>query len=313
MPQNPFDPSPGAMPRRRTGVIAVVVVAVAAVLVAGVGVWFLVRPPNRDGTGAAVQTASPPTAVSSPSATASAGPSSAASTRPAPAATAGSAGSSTGSLPVVAAPATTAVTLDPMGGPRSDIACGTGYIVQVASELDQGAFAARVSALRAAGTLPAESKWTETSTSCPIFANQQNVYVLYVGPFADWVDACPARLSSPADALLKQTDPGAVGSFMACICPAYANNHSPPPITTIGQESPWVGELQRVLGAGLDYNVGDINAEPSRNDPGRWGIYTAETAAAVGRYQADHGLPVTEQVDGQTWGTLEYQWCGLDP
>jgi hypothetical protein len=63
------------------------------------------------------------------------------------------------------------------------------------------------------------------------------------------------------------------------------------------------------IGAGLDYDVGSINADPSTGDPGRWGIYTAETAAAVGRFQANKGLTATNQVNPETWSALQSQSC----
>ncbi len=93
----------------------------------------------------------------------------------------------------------------------------------------------------------------------------------------------------------------------SCLCPADPT--SLPKITTVGQQDVWVGELQRVLGGTLDYDVGQINADPAAGDKGRWGIYTDETAAAVGRFQADNGLPDTRQVDAATWSALRGQGC----
>jgi len=300
----PADPAP----RRTRGAAALIAVAVAVLLLAGVGVWFVMRPVAGEGATVA-GTVSPPTASGGPGTGSSGGPG-----KPAPIVPPGSKGgpetSSAASAPptVVTTVATSTVGQDPMGGPRADIACGSGFIVQVASELTQPAFTARVAALRAAGTLPADVRWTETSTSCPIFTNQSNVFVLYAGPYPSVDAACPARLASPADAFVKPTDPAAVGSFRACLCPAAAGNL--PAITTVGQQGAWIGELQRVLGAGLDYDVGSINADPSIGDAGRWGTYTAETAAAVGRFQRDSGLPVTQTVDAATWSALQSAWCG---
>lgn len=304
-------PPPG--PRRRgRGAAALVALAVAVLLVAGVGVWFMVRPVGGDGGAVAVPAS---TGVSGGvtggpgTGTESAG----APTKPAPIAPPGSKGDPGPTTPPTTTTATTTVVTttvsqDPMGGPRADIACGSGYIVQVASELDQPAFTARVAALRAAGILPADAKWTETSASCSIFTNQANVLVLYAGPYPSSDAACPARLASPADAFIKPTDTATVGTFLSCLCPAAAT--ALPAITTVGQQGVWVGELQRVLGAGLDYDVGNINADPSVGDPGRWGIYTSETAAAVSRFQADHGLPATGQVDAGTWSSLQNARCG---
>jgi hypothetical protein len=117
-------------------------------------------------------------------------------------------------------------------------------------------------------------------------------------------------LASPADAFVKSTDPATVGTFRSCLCPAAAGDL--PAISTVGQQGVWIGELQRVLGGGLDYTVGAINADPAVGDPGRWGTYTAETAAAVRRFQADHGLAATGQVDAATWSALQVAWCGQE-
>lgn len=319
-PPPPFAPPPvgtgSGGSGRSAGTVALVVVAVAAVLVAGVGVWFLFRTPDdRAGGTALTQSAAPPPTAAAPTTdrtSPSGGGRSRATTSATPTTVPGIGGSAPTGIGAVGgapAPATTGAPADPMGGPHENIVCGTGYIVQVASELDQQTFQARVATLRAQGTLPPDVKWTETSTSCGIFMNQRNVFVLYAGPFPDWVAACPARLAGPADAILKRADPAQVGSFPACICPEFATAHPPPHIASVGQQDVWVGELQRVLGAQLDYDVGSINDEPSIGDPGRWGIYTAETAAAVGRFQRDDGLPVTEQVDGATWAALQRAAC----
>jgi hypothetical protein len=218
---------------------------------------------------------------------------------------AGTTGPAAPIAPTTAVPA--APVVDPMGGPRADIACGGGYIVQVASELDATTFSNRVAQIRAANTLPAGTKWAETSTSCPIFTTQSNVLVLYAGPFASPYDACPARLSSPPDAFIKGTTPETSLQIVSCMCPASVTDL--PAINAVGQHDVWVGELQRVLGSKLKYDVGSINADPSVGNPGQWGTYTAETAAAVGRFQADSGLNQTNQVDALTWGALKAQAC----
>lgn len=306
---SPTTPDARAIGRRRgRGAVALVVLAVAVVLLAGVGVWFGMRPVGGEGA----TTATPPTTAALPAgegparaeASAGADPS----TRPAPVGPGGrkgDPGSPSAPATIVTTVATTTVGLNPMGGDRSDIACGSGYIVQVASELDQPSFEARVAALRAAGTLPASARWTETAAGCSLFTNQANVYVLFAGPFPTWQAACPDRLAAPPDAFIKPTDPSSAGSFLTCLCPADVAGL--PAITTIGQQGVWVGELQRVLGAGLDYDVGSINAE--NGNPGHWGEYSDQTAAAVGRFQADQGLPVTGQVDAATWGRLQAARC----
>ena len=190
---------------------------------------------------------------------------------------------------------------------QAAIPCGNAYIVQVASELDQAAFARRVSVVQLAGQLPAGAKWTQTSDSWAIFTAQVNALVLYSGPYASAFEACPARLASPPDAFIKGTTPDTANSYVSCLCPAAPS--SLPAIRTVGEQGVWIGELQRVLGSRLDCNVGSINADPSMGDPGRWGTYTADTAAAVGRFQRDNALPVTSQVDAATWAALWSQSC----
>lgn len=314
VPQPPFQPehAPGAVPGRTparsgrgAGPFVLVALVVAALLVAGVGAWVLFRPDAAQGAGVSATMVAPPTAVSSPNQTGATSSVAKGAPRPAPAAGGNGAAGAAAQGSTRTSPS---VSADPMGGPRADIACNTGYIVQVASELDRPTFEARVATLRTDGTLPADAKWTETSTSCGIFTNQRNAFVLYVGPFPDPTDGCPARLASPADAFLKDTNPNDGNRFFTCMCPAFAS--APPSISAVGQQGAWVGELQRVLGAGLDYNVGNINADPQTGDPGRWGIYTAETAAAVGRFQANQGVPVTERVDAATWSLLQNAVCG---
>jgi Putative peptidoglycan binding domain len=133
------------------------------------------------------------------------------------------------------------------------------------------------------------------------------VLVLYAGPFASPYDACAARLASPPDAFIKGTTPETSQQFVSCLCPATVTDL--PAITSVGQQGVWIGELQRVLGGRLDYDVGPINADAAAGNPGQWGTYTADTAAAVGRFQAASGLNRTKQVDAVTWGALKAQAC----
>lgn len=322
-PAGPIPPSPPTIPERtrtdrprRPAAALLIGVTVVALLAAGAGVWFLVRPVGGE-EGTAIAPTAAPTAVTTASAGSGAGSSGggdptsglAPPVRPAPVGPGGGKdGADPSSAPAttVTSVQTTTVSVDPMGGDRSDIACGSGYIVQIASELDEPTFRARVATLRANGTLPPDARWTQTSAGCPLFTTQANVYVLYSGPFDTWAAACPDRLGAPPDAFVKPTDPASVGAFLTCLCPA--DSTALPAITTVGERGVWVGELQRVLGAGLDYDVGPINA--SAGDPGHWGEYTEPTAAAVGRFQADQGLPVTRQVDVTTWSRLRSARCG---
>lgn len=157
-------------PRRGRGAVALVVLAVAVVLLAGVAVWFTMRPVAGEGAASAPPpTTATPSAVEGPDRVEEPGADPA--TRPAPVGPGGSKGDRGPSAPAttLTTVATTTVGLNPMGGDRSDIACGSGYIVQIASELDQPTFAGRVAELRAAGTLPADARWTETASGCSLF------------------------------------------------------------------------------------------------------------------------------------------------
>lgn len=288
-------------PQRRRGLlVAILVGAVVASLAVAAAV---IVPRMGDGTAGQAQTA-PTAAAQAPSARTS----ESAPVRSAVIATVTQTRTAT-VTPPPAPPTTTSAPapLDPMGGPRADIPCGSGYIVQIASELTAPVFEGRVATIRAAGTIPPGSKWTDTNSSCSIFSSQVNVFVLYAGPFTSAYDACPARLASPADAFIKGTTADTSHQYVSCLCVATATQL--PNFTTIGQTGVWVGELQRVLGGKLDYSVGAIDADPSVGDPGRWGTYTAETAAAVGRFQRDHSLSATQQTDAGTWAALQQNSC----
>ena len=143
----------------------------------------------------------------------------------------------------------------PLGGPRVDIPCADGgYIVQVASELDPATFEQRVTGLRAAGQLPPDAKWAEATASCPIFTTQVNVEVLYAGPFPS--PTTPARPGWPARRMRSSRGRRRQSSteYVSCLCPATVSTL--PTISSVGQQGVWVGELQRVLGTGLDYDIG---------------------------------------------------------
>lgn len=313
---------PESAPQRSRRVAGWWIVAAAAVVVVAISVTAVVLL-NRGTEGgsagiAATATALPPASPSASGAPTTSGESQAQGSADA---TSGSATAATVSgATVSAAPApgsvasvlgTTAPAPTVASGlaatQQAAIPCGNAYIVQVASELDQATFARRVSAVQLANQLPPGAKWTQTSDSCAIFTAQVNALVLYSGPYASPFDACPARLAGPPDAFIKGTTPDTANTYVSCLCPADAS--SLPAIRTVGEQGVWIGELQRVLGTRLDYNVGSINADPSVGDPGRWGTYTADTAAAVGRFQAEAGLPVTSQVDAATWAALRGQSC----
>lgn len=187
-----------------------------------------------------------------------------------------------------------------LGVQQADIACSGGYIVQLASELDQDAFRARVSSLKAQGMVPPDARAADSTKSCGIFANQRNTWVLYAGPFASPYDGCRARLGGPADAFIKGANPDTAHGYFSCVCPA--NPAQIPGVGPGSNQHAWIGELQRVLANRLNYSVGPLG-------PGEWGVYTPGTQQAVRKFQADHKLPPTGSVDARTWSALRGAQC----
>jgi Putative peptidoglycan binding domain len=189
---------------------------------------------------------------------------------------------------------------DPLGGPVQDIACAPGYIVQIASGLDQDSFVNRIAELRAAGQVPDNAFVANTASSCAIFTSQTNTIVLYAGPFTGPYDGCDARLKAAPDSFIKGTTPETSKDFISCLCPTSAATL--PPLTAINQTGVWVGELQRVLGNKLNLDIPDLGADT-------WGVYTAGTSGAVGQFQGANGLPVTGAVDAATWAAMQSKAC----
>jgi hypothetical protein len=198
------------------------------------------------------------------------------------------------------------------GVARQDIACAPAYLVQVASAVELGEFGRRLDELRAAGQVPAGSHWAETTTSCDIFTSDVNAMVLYSGPYPEPYAACPDRLASPPDAFIKGTTPESSGQVISCACP---ENPAVLPVlggVGSGPDGPvgvWTGELQRVLGADLGYDLGDLGSDPDLGGAPAWGVYTSTTAAAVQQFQTDVGLPVTGVVDAATWSAVQAASC----
>ena len=204
--------------------------------------------------------------------------------------------------PTATKPAATTPSPEPavqLGVPQRDIACQRGYIVQLASELDAKAFAARVSRLKAAGQVPAGSLAADTTHSCEIFTSQVNAVVLYSGPYSDRYAGCAARLAGPADAYIKGSNPDTAHDYVSCLCPTQTS--SLPRYSRIGEQGVWIGEAQRVLGSRLDISVGDVS--------GRWGILTPGTRAAVQKFQRSAKLPADGALDARTWKALQTAEC----
>ena len=299
-------PGPTGPPGGRGARTALIVVSVVALLaVAGGVVAFL----TLGGSGGSGPLAATTTAVAPPS-PAGGSPSSTANgiRGTSKSQVGGTAAATSGPTPAPSPTSTAATTVAAATG-LSDvtaqaIACDSGYVVQLASETTPEAFVARVDAVRAAGQLPAGSRWADTTASCPgLFT--ATAQVLYAGPFAGPYDGCPTRLVGPWDAFVKNVaDPSA---FLSCLCPQDPNGL--PVVAAVGQQDAWIGELQRMLRNKLDYQGIDIDARPADGFPGAWGVYTQSTADAVTRFQADRGLPTTGQVDAGTWAALRSAGC----
>lgn len=187
----------------------------------------------------------------------------------------------------------------PLGVPQRDIACSSGYIVQLASEVDRPRFKARVTELTAAHRIPTGALAADSARSCRIFTSQVNTLVLYSGPFSSKYDGCAARLAGPADAFIKGSNTDSAGEYVSCLCPAAVGGL--PQYSTVGQQGVWIGELQRVLGNRLNIDVGDLT--------GNWGRFTPGTRAAVRSFQQKAKLPATGSVDTRTWTALQSAGC----
>lgn len=187
----------------------------------------------------------------------------------------------------------------PLGVEQRDINCSAGFIVQLASELDQARFKSRVAALKAAGQLPAGALAADSTRSCRIFTSQVNTVVLYAGPFASKYDGCAARLAGPADAYIKGGNADTAREYISCLCPWSTARL--PQYSTVGQQGVWVGELQRALGNRLNIEVSDL--------AGNWGKFTQGTQAAVRAFQQSKGLPSNGIVDARTWSALQSAQC----
>lgn len=194
----------------------------------------------------------------------------------------------------------TTTTANPLGVPQRDIACGSGYIVQLASEVNAANFTRRVAELRAAGQVPAGAQAADSTRSCKIFSGQVNTLVLYAGPFPGPYDGCAARLAGPADAFIRGQNPDTSHKFLSCLCPARAS--ALPRIDKVGQQHVWIGELQRVLGNRLNMDIGDVGNS--------WGTYTEDTKDAVARFQKSARLKDNGKVDARTWQALQQASCG---
>ena len=188
-----------------------------------------------------------------------------------------------------------------MAKPAQPIDCGTGYIVQIASSTDAAELRTHVAALIKSHLLPASAHWTEIAGSCQIWTASSGA-VLYAGPFASPYDGCDARLHSPADSFIKVVDTVNFGNYYSCMCPA----NSTPPALSPGSKGPWVGEVQRAL-SGNTYAIPGLEGEPGV--PDAWGTYNADTVAAVKRFQTDHGLTATGNMDAASWQSLSSSFC----
>lgn len=311
--------------RRRKAIYAVLGIAAATVVVV---LAALLIAPNWRGTAGTADKIAPGPAVSSPSASTTPPPSTA--TTAAPTRSSGVPGTAAGVPPVrtvtVTAPTGTGASTPgptppsprpstakptakptprptapapPLGVPQRDIACSGGYIVQLASELDEPRFKARVATLKAAGRLPAGALAADSARSCRIFTSQVNTLVLYSGPFPSKYDGCAARLAGPADAYIKGGNADSAREYVSCLCPAATAGL--PRYSAVGQQGVWVGELQRVLANRLGIDIPDLSAN--------WGRFTVGTQAAVRAFQQAAQLPGNGVVDAGTWRALQSAEC----
>jgi hypothetical protein len=186
------------------------------------------------------------------------------------------------------------------GVPTQQIACGDGYIVQLASELTPQAFTQRIASLKQQGLVPQDAKAADSTKSCQLFTNQTNTLILYAGPFRQPYDACQDRIAGPYDAFIKGASPETASDFVSCICPVRPR--SLPRFDRVGTHGQWVGELQRMLASHLRYRIDDLGIDT-------WGVYTPGTKAAVQRFQTDNRLPGNGRVDSRTWSKLQSAGC----
>ena len=202
------------------------------------------------------------------------------------------------------APPTPTTSVNPMGGDFQPLPCNTdGFIVQVASELSEAAFQQRIAVIRAAGQLPPGARYLTDEGDCGLFTAQQQLWVLYTGPFATPAHACPTRLQSPTDSFIKGITKSTKQEYFACLC--VTSVAAMPPVGPGTSGASGSAELQRALRTKLKDNVGDIDGPPSL-----WGVYTAETASAVARFQSDSGLSRPDRLaDEATWQQLQSQSC----
>lgn len=203
----------------------------------------------------------------------------------------------------VAPKTTVAAAANPLNGPAKPLSCGSGYIVQLASETTAAVLRARIPSLIAAHLLPGGSSWTNIAGSCRIWQATTGA-VLYAGPFQAAYDACDARLHGPSDAFIKIVDPDNFKTFYSCLCPTESSTL--PVLQTVGQTTVWVGELQRAMEK-LGYDIPGLQGEAGV--PVAWGQFTADTSTAIKKFQTSSGLPATGKVDATTWDSLKAGVC----
>jgi len=209
-------------------------------------------------------------------------------------------GTTPASITKPSSPAPTALA-DPMAGPARPLACGSGYIVQIASAATASGLHSHVAALVKSHLLPTTAWWTDIAGSCQIWTAKSGA-VLYAGPFLSPSDGCDARLHSPSDSFIKIVDADNYTNFYSCMCPP---NAAPPTLGT-GSKGPWVGEAQRALSK-HGYAIPGLQGETGV--PVAWGIYNDDTVAAVKHFQTDHALPPTGSLDAASWQSMSAAFC----
>jgi hypothetical protein len=173
--------------------------------------------------------------------------------------------------------------------------------VQVASELSEVAYRNRVAQVRADGQLPPDTHYVTDSGDCGLFTAQEELWVLYAGPFDSVEAACPARMASPPDAFVKGITADTRQMYFGCLC---ATSVAQLPTITAGTNNTWVGELQRALRVKQHLEISDIDGPPAL-----WGSATPDTVDAVTSFQANAGLTPTGVVESATWAALATASC----
>ena len=127
----------------------------------------------------------------------------------------------------------------------------------------RGSYVNRVAELRAAGQVPDERVRRAHGVVVRDLQLADEHDRAVRGPFNGPYDGCDARLKAAPRLVHQGHDPETSHDFISCLCPTSAATL--PPLTAINQTGVWVGELQRVLGNKLNYDIPDLGDQT-------WGV-----------------------------------------